>query len=291
MTLQKFICGAILLLSAISASACLNEYDEELDALLSRPDVEHVKRVVVSIENRYKANPTHELANDLGAAYVVLGKYDEAISILRKAEESKPGQPKTAFNLGTALELAGKTDEALHWINVGLSRDPKDHQETEWLHAKILKAKLHLQQTPTWLSTNSVLGLSFGSSDTPKKPNESISNATGKRLTLKEIQTAVDYQLKERLKFVTPPDPIVGDLLFDWGNLSWLTGEGYPNAYYLAALDYKAPRTLLVERRLHEFESRKNLYFWINASIPIGLGLTLVIWWWRKRGRSAAHQA
>jgi hypothetical protein len=51
-----------------------------------------------------------------------------------------------AANLGTALELLGNKEEALHWIREGIRRNPQSHEGTEWLHAKILEAKIAAQK-------------------------------------------------------------------------------------------------------------------------------------------------
>ena len=285
MTFKKLLIGTHLLLLAWSASACLNGYEAELEALLSSQDKSLVQEVVADLERKHKTNPTHQIANDLGAAYIVAGRYAEAEAVLRSAEASQPGQPKTAFNLGTALELAGKNEDALHWIRIGLQRDPKDHQETEWLHAKILEAKLQLQHTPDWLSGNSVLGLSFGVGASPEKPAQTLRNASGKPMTLAEAQNAIAYQLKERLKFVAPPDPIVGDIMFDWGNLAWLTGEGDPFAYYHAAMRFRTPKSALLEQRMQAYRTREEIQIVLLIGAPIVVMLSLLVWWLRRRFR------
>jgi hypothetical protein len=59
----------------------------------------------------------------------------------------------------------------------------------------------------------------------------------------------------ERLAFVAPPDPIVGDLLFDLGNLlAFNEGVGFATSVYTMSLDYKPVHSDLVARR-REFVS------------------------------------
>jgi hypothetical protein len=57
--------------------------------------------------------------------------------------------------------------------------------------------------------------------------------------------------MAERLQFVAPPDPILGDLLFDFANLLMLT-ETMENAtsIYELALRYETPRAALAQQRL-----------------------------------------
>jgi len=49
-------------------------------------------------------------------------------------------------DLGTAYELAGKNEPALRWIREGLRRNPNSHKGTEWLHVKILEAKIEQEK-------------------------------------------------------------------------------------------------------------------------------------------------
>jgi hypothetical protein len=76
----------------------------------------------------------------------------------------------------------------------------------------ILESKLAIASDPHWLRTHSVLGLDFGSELLPRMPAIFPSGNTGKTFDAKETRIAIHVQMAERLQFVTPPDPIVGDL-------------------------------------------------------------------------------
>jgi tetratricopeptide (TPR) repeat protein len=282
----KLTLSILLFFTTLYASACLNEYDETLDRLVNKRDINQVKQAITQLEKAYETSPTHELANDLGVALVMAGRYSEAEKILRAAENSKPAQPKTAFNLGTALELAGKNDEALFWIYEGLRRDPHDHQKTEWLHAKILEAKIHLSRDPDWLVDHTVLGLTFGTRQFPEMPQQAIVDATGKRLTLREIQTAIEYQLHERLKFVASSDPVVGDLFAAWGDIAWLTGLGTPSTYYQAAQYFEAKNELVIASRLVRYGYQQFLVFGLMVFVGATLLIAVAVLWRRPRLRT-----
>ena len=90
----------------------------------------------------------------------------EAIELLEELEKKSPGQYAVAANLGTAYELNGDNRKALEWIKKGVERNPESHFGTEWLHVKILEAKIAIEQNPEWLSNHSVLETDFAVSET-----------------------------------------------------------------------------------------------------------------------------
>jgi 3',5'-cyclic AMP phosphodiesterase CpdA len=54
----------------------------------------------------------------------------------------------------------------------------------------------------------------------------------------------------ERLQFVAPPDPIVGDLLFDYANLLMLTDTMENAAAIYSSSCATTPRAALAQQRL-----------------------------------------
>jgi tetratricopeptide (TPR) repeat protein len=133
-----------------------------------------------------------------------------AIPLLQKNEDESPDQYSTAANLGTAYELAGDNENALKWINEGIRRNPESHEGTEWLHALILETKLRLEKEPDYLKTHRIISL-------PEKFSAKTKvNAGGADREVSQIAWALGYQLRERVVFVKPPDPIVADLLYTY---------------------------------------------------------------------------
>lgn len=129
-----------------------------------------------------------------------------------------------AANLGTAYELMGKDELALEWIRKGIERNPESHQGSEWLHVRILEAKIGLKKDPDWLKGHSVAGLDFGDGELPSRPSPSslpLGN-DGKPLSFLRAHAGIGYQLSERLRFVKPADPVVADLLMDYGQGAFL---------------------------------------------------------------------
>jgi hypothetical protein len=221
--------------------------------------------------------------NDLGVAYIIAGKYAEAVALLTQLEQQHPGLSRTASNLGTALELSGKNSDALRWIVEGVARDPNDHHGTEWLHVKILEAKLALEQDPAWLETHSVLGMDFGSEVHPQPP------AAPPR-SFDDIETAIDYQLKERLKFVTAPDPLVASVYRTRADIAYLKKSPLAPDYYQAALFFGATDEL-TKRRAEQFlidalaESSKSRRMWTVCVVAAVLLLLAAGSAFRRRKR------
>jgi tetratricopeptide (TPR) repeat protein len=201
--------------------------------------------------SRNLAQASLEQRNDYAAALIHLGEIQPALAILVRIEQSRPGLYTTATNLGTAYELIGKNEHALSWIRAGIRRNPESHDGSEWLHVAILESKLAMAGNPGWLRTHSVLGLDFGSEAAPRMPAGFPSGNDGKTLDARETWKAIHVQMAERLQFVGPPDPIVGDLLFDYANLLMLT-DTMENAaaIYELALRYDTPRAALAKQRL-----------------------------------------
>lgn len=176
-----------------------------------------------------------------------------------------------------------------------MERNPDSHQGTEWLHIKILEAKLALAQDPNWLKTHSVLGLNFGKQLRPHFPPELDSQSARER-----VRKALRYQLSERIPLVSPPDAVVGDLLFDLANLAALMQSAHRGQEMMQeSLRYGPPRRSLAQKRrdyFASFDKKKDApqppsppqapspapYRWRAVLAVLGL-LGVQIWWGRPR--------
>jgi len=154
--------------------------------------------------------------SDYSVALMYLGRANEAVKLLEQLEKEKTGQYFIAANLGTAYELAGNNEQALRWINEGIRRNSHSHEGTEWLHVKILEAKIAQQKDSHYFETHSVLNLR------PEQIEENVLFGDQK-LTGTQLAYAISYQLAERLKFVKPPDAAVASLLFDFAAIEAVT--------------------------------------------------------------------
>ena len=156
-----------------------------------------------------------ENTTNTAVAMLHLGMVKGAIRLLEKLEQTDPGLYYTAANLGTAYELNGENERALEWIKKGIDRNADAHNGTEWLHVKILEAKLALEKDPEWLRHNSVIGMHRLNDEQLLLGGPVAIGNYGHGIDLKEVESALIYQLHERLEFIKPPDRVVANLLFD----------------------------------------------------------------------------
>lgn len=140
-----------------------------------------------------------------------LGRAAEAVTLLKELEIQKPGEYATAANLGTAYELAGDNREALRWIEESIKRNDDAHFGTEWLHVKILEAKLKQETEPDYSTRHSVLDIDYAQLG----ERAAELKIGGETRRTKDVIFAIEHQLVERFKFVKSPDPSVASLLFD----------------------------------------------------------------------------
>jgi hypothetical protein len=165
----------------------------------------------VQMEAELRNEPGLSNRSDYSVALMYLGRYNQAVALLQQLEKKEPGHYFIAANLGTAYELSGDNTNALRWIREGIRRNPDSHEGTEWLHARILEAKIAQQKDADYFKKHSVLDLHPGDIDT-----EEGAQIDGKHFSPGDIAHAIDYQLRERMQFVKPPDQAVAALLFDY---------------------------------------------------------------------------
>jgi len=236
----------VILAGASSAPACMNDYHPNVAAIQRSDSVLEQLRMHTlkepwdvrrdRLRKELAAGGDYQVKNDLATSLAHTGQAGEAVTLLEQIEAEKPGLYVTAANLGTAYELAGNNEKALEWIRQGIARNPRAHEGTEWLHVRILQAKLALKDDPQWLGSNSILG-----ARTSSDPADiaAVGNR-GEKLSREQIKAALIYQLHERLQFVPPPDTIVGSLLLDLGELlsTEPTGIGGAKSVFQLAANY-----------------------------------------------------
>jgi lipoprotein NlpI len=110
---------------------------------------------------RMRKQPHFKQLTDLGIVLIHQGNYSSAVRLFVAIEKLHPGRHETAANLGTALELMGRDTLARRWIRLGIQRNRHEHEGTEWLHLRILEAKIALRSNPKYLEGRSVAGVSF----------------------------------------------------------------------------------------------------------------------------------
>lgn len=226
---------------------------------------EHLIAPTRAIVAAVQKDPSFDNLNDLAAILIRHGRLPQAVRLLEFQERRYPGRYQTASNLGTAYELMGRNDEALTWISKGLKRNPGDHFGTEWLHVRILQAKLGpgVPSAPG----RSILDLDFGNDAMPRRPAHLPVDKSGKPMSLLVVAQALRYQLFERISLVPAPDPLVAGLLLDWANLELMAGVvESADVLYDAALRYGSTERQTIALRKTQVE--KSLARRWNATKP-----------------------
>jgi tetratricopeptide (TPR) repeat protein len=232
---------------------------------------------IKQLDSLYKETKDLEYLSDKGLLLILLKRYNEAVELYLEIEKLQPNRYATASNIGTAYELLGHNEKALQWIKKSVEIDPKSHQNSEWIHVKILEAKI--KGNELW-NTKFLLNTEFGLATQP------ISDLNRKEL--QELSNALYYQLNERVSFVKPKEKIVAQLLFDLGNIAFLLGN-----YFDALADYEQAKLYgftghLIEQRIKEADilSKKpktSFSFHILWILGIILIATLIILIYRRK--------
>lgn len=207
-------------------------------------------KLIIELDSIYKKTKDLDYLSDKGYLLIVLGKYDEALNLYLNIEKIKPNRYSTASNLGTLYELMGENQKAYNWIKKSIAINPKSHEGSEWLHLKILEAKIKNINT---VSGQFLINTNFGTSREPKT-----------KLSTKEIDELVKsiyFQVNERMSFIEPKDKIISILLFELGNLAELLGK-HNSALdtYRTAREYGYDGDLIVERMINSAQGEIDYY-------------------------------
>ena len=215
----RIILSLVLLFTVPMSNACINTYAFELGG--EGMDQQRANAELNSMDQQFK---THQELNDYGVMLIYAHQYEKAIQVFKEIEKTHHLLAKTAANLGTAYELNGEIEKAQYWIAQGIKRNPHIHDNSEWIHLKILDAKLAQKQNPDWINKHDVLGLDFGLSAAPKAKVEALF-IQNQNLNLETILEHSKVQMDQRLRFVHN-DPITAQILFNMANIEAVLFSG-----------------------------------------------------------------
>jgi hypothetical protein len=211
------------------------------------------------------------------------GSHQNALKLLHEVEDESPGRSDVAFNLGTAYELAGDNRNALKWINQGIARNRHSLGGTEWLHVAILEAKIEAAKHPERPLRNHIISMP------DVLTADSEIKVGGRSYWTQSVSGALYHQLLERLEFVKPKDPFVGDLLYSYAMIEGKLGaEGnelaFENALALLqmAREYGFPDEALLQKSESRFwyaATAMRLLVWLQWVPFVLLAILLPIWW------------
>lgn len=121
----------------------------------------------------------------------------------------------------------------MKYIRKGLKLNPDSHDGSEWIHVKILEAKIALEKDPNYLNTHSVL------------------NLHSKQKQSQKVFDQLYIQLQERFPF-SPKEanPVMADLFIEMGDF-YLDNISFEHAkafYQIAKIYYKSSRKEVDEK-------------------------------------------
>jgi tetratricopeptide (TPR) repeat protein len=207
-------------------------------------------RIIKELDSLYRKTNDIDYLSDKGYILIVQKKYDEALKLYLNIEKLKPNRYSTASNIGTLYELIGENQKAYNWIKKSIEINPDSHNGSEWLHLKILEAKI---KNLSNVSGQFLINANFGTTGVPQ--------AKLSKEEIDKLAKAVYFQVNERISFIKPKDKIISILLFELGNLLELKGE-HENALhvYRIAREYGYDGDLIVARMINTTESKTNYF-------------------------------
>lgn len=251
-----------LLAFAYTTKACINEKKallsgehvigygrEDVPTGRSFGDTQYLTAQLYELDKLWKTKKNIDDYSDYGVYLIYLGRYQDAKAVFHEIENMYPSRYATAANIGTIYELLGNNDSALYWIKEAVRIDPSSHMGSEWLHVKILEAKIKGDEA---INSHFLLGTDFGND---VKPHANMS-----QVELEKLKDALYFQLNERVSFIKPEDKIVGLLLFELGNITALTDDVTAALRnYDKAVEYGFVNDVLKKRYEHFLSLQKGL--------------------------------
>ena len=170
-----------------------------------------------------------------------IGDRKNAVKLLEALYAKHPTEYNILANLGTAYEITGNNQKALEFLRKAVAVNPASHYGSEWIHIKILEQKV--AATPDYTKI-----LSLGADNDIK--NWLRGKGYKNSLAPDSLMIQLAYQLHERISFVAPPDPIVSQLVKDFGDLvAYKEGEKKAQQFYDYAVRYDSALGLKLEQR------------------------------------------
>jgi tetratricopeptide (TPR) repeat protein len=221
----------------------------------------------------------YKLLSDYAWNEVKVGNRENAVKLLEILYKEHPNEYNIVANLGTACEVVGKNNEALDLLRKAVAINPQSHYGSEWIHIKILEQKV--AASPDY---RMILDL---------KADNNYQDWLAGKVYNKEIKpdslmVQLAYQLHERIGFVPEPDPIVGQLVKDFGDLVALThsktdalqfynfASAYDSAVARPQKGKEDLKTLVKADEIKEVQKSHNKLIYISIGVLL---LSIVAWY------------
>ena len=235
-----------IFLSSLTILACLNtsfsrteekQITNETIHLINGQFPEHgkafYKQQVESCRNHLSEDPKHlEFRNDLAAALIKLGRFEEALEEFSRIQQQHPGLYKTQANLGVLFKKRKQFDRAAEHIRQSLKIRPQGHLGLGDYYLRMLRWRDRLAQAQEGRPEINFLGLRYDAGP-EEVARSSLVNRTHLETLIKADRHFPDTYL------------ILGDLLLNEGEEQLAL-----RAYWRAnTLDHPAPG--VVRERIH----------------------------------------
>lgn len=242
---MRYLFTFIMLFASTASFSCYNEYYAldakgnfhpiEMDNIRFNQffDQKIIEKQLIKLERKLQKSTDFRLLSDYGLYLVQAGKVKEALILFEKLAELHPNEYSILANLGTTYELSAQNEKALEYVKKGIKINPGSHKGSEWIHIKILEAKIALEKDPAYLEKHSVLNL----------------NAQQKKS--QKVFDQLYIQLQERFPF-SPKEanPVMADLFVEMGDFYFdhISYEHAKAFYQIAKLYFKSARKDIDEK-------------------------------------------
>lgn len=210
---MKYILTSLLLLLYLSASACGNEYGVSLsgdrlhtpifylsDTYRTFDKAEIQAKLDEAISHRGEKEDDFQNESNIALYYMKLGQVKKALEKLEVLTAEYPDEYIIIANLGTAYELDGQLKNALKFIKKGYEINPTSHYGSEWIHIKILEAKIAHGANSDWLRRNAIISV-----------EELLENQSNQHDH--NYRNHLVTQIRTRVPFTPSPNPVIANLL------------------------------------------------------------------------------
>ncbi|MBL7729977.1 MAG: hypothetical protein JNM88_02275 [Chitinophagaceae bacterium] len=241
---MKRIPLCLILLFSLNAHACLNIF--AVDSTGKAHYLEHwfffsiefkqkeIAKNCKAVEKKLLAGDySYKNVSDYGAWLLMAGRFAEGLDLFRGLSKKFPSVYEVNANTAVAYELNGNIDSALYWENAALKIRPSAHNNSEWIHLKILEARKELQSDAGWCLKNNITGVV----NYVKEYYRPETHGEGRSM---EIFRQFIDQLGERFPFTYAGDKVMGKLMMELGD-AYQAASIYRSYYCYAIAKYLYP--------------------------------------------------
>lgn len=257
----------LLFFIPLTGHACFNDFvhdasgkavtNKELEDIIYTRNFNfrELDKKIAAFENKAGAK-TYKDSSDFAVVLAKRGYVYRALNILETIAKRMPDDYTIAANLGTCYELVGKNEAALAWIKKGIRINPKSHRGSEWVHVKILEAKIALAKDAGWLASHKVLDLPGQVAPVKADPDKKGGHRDEASQKFDSLERHVIYQLKERLPFMTPPDAIMAAVLKELAYYEEQSAIEVSIMHYTYAQEYAGGSDSDLKQRIRTMNNR-----------------------------------